>query len=312
LASLLEKAQWQPTPELSGIFVPGQIFEITALGHRSLAEGCVAKRPSTFTYTAADIVTSLQAGVSVGGNLASARGSGELLKKVKFGAPNQLTIPRLDLTLTPDCKARLGAQPSEVIYRSYVVQEVLQAEIAEQTCGRLDASGRIVGLGAVDAELSAACSQASLEPVAVGYRTVPLSELMGLPARPDVAPTPAPPVRDVKSPVAVRPAEREPKPEPAPRAPRPSPNPKGRVGLRWTGGVIAGLGAVTTLGGIAQRAQVQAAVLDMPLDEAQSAASTANTLLVAGQVAMGLGATAFGLSFIPLPSGGGLMIEVRK
>ncbi|MBL8616733.1 MAG: hypothetical protein JNM72_14065 [Deltaproteobacteria bacterium] len=214
LSALLEKAQWQPTPELSGIFLPGQIFEVTPLGHRSLAEGCVAKRPSSFTYTAADIVTSLQAGVRVGGPLASARGSGELVKKIKFGAPNQLTIPRLDLVLTTDCKARLGALPQDQLYRSYVVQEVLMAEIAEQTCGRVDASGRLVGFGSADVELAAACSQASLEPVAVGYRTVPLAELMGLPAAVAAAPAEAPPPQAAPPKAAA--------PKPAPAAPRPA------------------------------------------------------------------------------------------
>jgi hypothetical protein len=37
-----------------------------------------------------------------------------------------------------------------------------------------------VGLGAAEAAYEAACAQASLEPVAVGYRTVPLAELMGV------------------------------------------------------------------------------------------------------------------------------------
>ncbi len=58
------------------------------------------------------------------------------------------------------------------------MRELLRAEIAEQTCGRLNAEGRIVRLGSADAAMAAACAQASLEPVGVGYRTVPLNEVL--------------------------------------------------------------------------------------------------------------------------------------
>ncbi len=188
LASLLEKAQWEPTPELSGVFVAGRIFEATDQGHRVLAEGCILQAPLESTYTSAELVSSLQAGVAVRGGLAKGAVSGELVKKVKFGTPVQVTVPRLDLVLTEDCASRLRGLPAAALDSAYVVQEVLRAEIAEQTCGRLDASGRIVGLGEADAAYAAACAQISLEPVAVGYRTVPLRGL--LPAL--RAPTPLP------------------------------------------------------------------------------------------------------------------------
>ncbi len=189
LAALLQKAQWEPTPELSGVFAAGALFEVTAMGHRSLATGCIAAPPQVHTYTSAELVTSLQAGVSIGGPLAFGGGAGaNIVKKVKFGAPSQVSIPRLDLELTEACRVKLERMPKARIDQSYVVQEVLKAEISEQTCGKVDASGRFVGLGAAEAELASACAQASLEPVAVGYRTVPLAELLGesAPAQPTV------------------------------------------------------------------------------------------------------------------------------
>jgi hypothetical protein len=180
----LQKAQWEPTPELSGVFAAGALFEVTAMGHRSLATGCIAAPPQVHTYTSAELVTSLQAGVSIGGPLAFGGGAGaSIVKKVKFGTPSQVSIPRLDLELTEACRVKLERMPKARIDQSYVVQEVLKAEISEQTCGKVDASGRFVGLGAVDAEYAAACSRVSLEPVAVGYRTVPLRRLLAdLPA----------------------------------------------------------------------------------------------------------------------------------
>jgi formylglycine-generating enzyme required for sulfatase activity len=180
LANLLEKAGWKPTPELSGVFKPGSIFEETALGHRSLADSCIAAPPRENTYTAAEVVTSLQAGVSVGGPLAGGGGYAGIVKKVKFGTPTQVTIPLLDLELSKFCAERLSRLPTSRIQSAYVVQEVLKAEISEQTCGKVDARGSFVGLGAAEAEYAAACAQASLEPVAVGYRTTPLADLLHL------------------------------------------------------------------------------------------------------------------------------------
>ncbi len=87
LARLLEKASWTPTPELSGVYTPGTLFEVTALGHRSLADRCIAAPPRETIYTAAEVVASLQAGVSVGGPLAGGGGYAGIVKKVKFGTP---------------------------------------------------------------------------------------------------------------------------------------------------------------------------------------------------------------------------------
>jgi hypothetical protein len=179
LAKLLEKAQWEPTPELSGVYRAGHVFEVTELGHRPLTTSCIEATPSESPYTAADLIVSLQSGVRMGGLGARGEVTGEVVKKIKFGTPVQESIPTLELVLTPQCASRLQRTLSkDRIAQSYVVQEVLRAEIAEQTCGRVDASGRIVGLGASETELSVACAQASLDPVAVGYRTVPLSDLL--------------------------------------------------------------------------------------------------------------------------------------
>lgn len=180
LNKLLEKAGWTPTPELSGVFRPGSIFAVTAYSHALLAEGCIAKEPQENTYTSAEMVSSMQAGVSVRAGLGRAGVSGGIVKKIKFSTPVHLSVPILDLQLSSDCFSRLQALPAAQRSQAYVVREVLRAEIAEQTCGRLDAQGRMVGLGAAEAELSASCMQASLEPVGVGYRTVPLDELMAM------------------------------------------------------------------------------------------------------------------------------------
>jgi formylglycine-generating enzyme required for sulfatase activity len=180
LASLLAKAGWTPTPELSGVFKAGSIFEVSGASHNLLSSSCFSTVPEESTYTAAELVTSLQAGVSVGGPLAGGGAYAGIVKKVKFGTPTQVSIPGLDLELSKSCEEKLRKLPMGRISSAYVVREVLKAEISEQTCGKVDARGNFVGLGSAEAEYAAACAQASLEPVAVGYRTVPLAELLHL------------------------------------------------------------------------------------------------------------------------------------
>lgn len=194
LAALLQKAQWEPTPELSGVFRAGSIYEVTSTGHRPLATGCFEATATSSTYTSTELVTSLQAGVSVRAGLGSGEASGSFVKKVRFATPTQLSLPTIDLELSEACLGKLRRQPAETLRSAYVVQEVLVAQISEQTCGRVDSSGRFVGLGSAEAELAVACAMESLEPVAVGYRTVPLLRLMdkALPSIPMALPTTRP------------------------------------------------------------------------------------------------------------------------
>ncbi len=184
LAQLLEKAGWEPTPELSGVFRAGSVFRVEGATHSLMVRSCFDAEEVRDTYTSAEVVSQMQAGVRVKLGLGGASGHGELVKRVKFGTPEHATIERLAMVPTPSCREMLQQVPRDALGSMYAVQEVLTAEIAEQTCGRVDASGRFVGVGQIEGELAQACMQESLEPVAVAYRVVPLSDLLpkGVPA----------------------------------------------------------------------------------------------------------------------------------
>jgi hypothetical protein len=199
LAGLLDRAGW-PTPELSGVFLAGNVFEVTDHGHRLLSATCIAEPPVESSYTSAELVVSMQAGVTVGNPIAAIGASAGLVKKMKFGAPLQRSIPGLGLELTAPCREKLARLDPAVLASAYVVQEVLLAEIVEQTCGYVDVKGRIVNVGP-ETELGRACMQEALEPVAVGYRRVPLAALL-VPEEPPPPPPPAPTVPTVASIVA--------------------------------------------------------------------------------------------------------------
>jgi hypothetical protein len=190
LADLLDRAGWTPTPELSGVYRVGSIFLADGDQHSLMLRSCFDAPAAVDTYTSMELTSSLQAGVRVRAGLFSARGEAGLVRQMRFGVPEHHTLERLAMQPTEDCADRLRRAPADARAQMYAVQEVLTAEIAEQTCGRLDAQGRFVGLGAADVELQRACTQVSLEPVAVAYRIVQVEALDLGTAPPSSAPAP--------------------------------------------------------------------------------------------------------------------------
>jgi hypothetical protein len=183
LAKLLEDAGWTPTPELSSGFRPGDIFRATDTGHVLEGSACFEATPRESDYTQVELVSSLQGGVSM--KLAPGIGASVeagLVKKLKFSTPMHAAIEGFDLVPTADCLSSIGrlVNQGKNPGSRYAVREVLSAQIAEQTCGRIDAEGRFAMLGQADMQLEMACAQASLEPVAVGYRTEPVLSLQGV------------------------------------------------------------------------------------------------------------------------------------
>lgn len=194
LAAILNKTGWLPTPELSGGFKPGDIFAVTEQGHQWQGEGCFPAEARISTYTATEVVSQLQVGVST----PVAGADVGIHKKVKFGTPMHEALPGLSLHPTQACLSSLrNAARTSDLSDWYLVKEVLRAEITEQTCGRLDAKGAFNPLVQADASLSTACSMGSLEPVAVAYRIVPVKELIE--AEPAASQPPAASLADPES-----------------------------------------------------------------------------------------------------------------
>ena len=175
LARLLDKAGWTPTPEFSGVFQVGRVFMDDGNGHTLMVRECFSAEAGSDTYTATEVVSQMQAGVRVKWGV-NVDASGTYQKKAKFGEPVHHTLERLAMVPTAECAAMLSTASKQDVDRMYAVQEVLTAVITEQTCGRIDADGQFV-VGSAEAELQQACSQESLEPVAVAYRSVPIRDL---------------------------------------------------------------------------------------------------------------------------------------
>ena len=174
LAGLLERAGWRPTPELSGGFRAGDLFSETEQGHQLEAAGCLSAAPRESAYTQVEVSAQLAAGVRVLGGLGA---RAEVDRLVRFGAPTHEAISGLALAPSADCASALGraAEAGRDLTRMYVIKEVLRADVAEQTCGRVEASGPLGG--GVAGGAAGGCGSVTGEAVAVAYRTVPVAEL---------------------------------------------------------------------------------------------------------------------------------------
>mgnify|MGYP001263043800 CR=1 FL=1 len=190
LAGLLDKAGWTATPELSGVFQVGRVFSDDGSGHSLMVRDCFAMEVGSDPYTSSEVVSHLRAGVRVGFGV-GVKGSASLVRKVRFDVPVHHTLERLAMVPTAECAAMLSTATDVEKSTMYAIQEVLTAVITEQRCGQIDAKGRFVVAGA-DAEFSEVCSQESQKPVAVAYRSVPVSELRMPPPPPKVVLAPVP------------------------------------------------------------------------------------------------------------------------
>jgi hypothetical protein len=178
LSKLLERTGWAPTPELTGNIQIGDVFASTPQGQQWQAEGCLSAKPRSAPYTEVEVSTQLQLGVSVRAGVARAGADTSLSKIVRFGAPEHHSLPGLGLALTDECKTLLTAQADlgRDLRNWYIVKEVMLAEISEQTCGEVDASGRFMAFSG-GTELAQSCAQSSQGKVAVAWRTLPLPEV---------------------------------------------------------------------------------------------------------------------------------------
>ena len=153
LAELLHKAGWVATPEMTGAFQAGLIFRPTEHGHSPLISDCFEAEPNSSTYTSSEVVSQLQTGVGMRFGGARVEATGGMIKKVKFGTPTHITLDELSLVPTDDCRSKIERAQGQGmdLSQAYVIQQVLMAQISEQTCGQIDASGRFIAVGQAEA-----------------------------------------------------------------------------------------------------------------------------------------------------------------
>lgn len=172
LDAVLAEAGWAPTPELSAGVRPGDLYAPDEQGWRLAVPGCVAAAPRRSAGVEMEVGRTLGLGVRVAGVRLGAR----VEQTLAFADVAQATLPTSALQPTERCRDDLqraadnGSDPDAMV----LVKEVLTARITQ---GR--AVSARAGRGAA-AEAGRREGVASREPVAVGWRVVPLAEVAGL------------------------------------------------------------------------------------------------------------------------------------
>jgi hypothetical protein len=215
---------WSVPPELSDRAVPGTVLEVTASGYRTVKTGCVSANPNHNPLTNVSMQNSLSGGVAFGAGSAKAAHS----LKLSFVGPEIVSFELVDFIPSRDCVDSLSryAQRGDVS-NLVVVQEALLARV--NGCEQASATSQLAVPGA-SARLSVggACQMFSDAPVAVGVKTVALSqipELAGLGSGSSTPPASASPQPIRSAPQPARSA-----PQPARSAPVPSGSSNSRSG----------------------------------------------------------------------------------
>ena len=192
---------WTVPPELSDRAQPGTVLEVTDSGYRTVKTGCVRATANRNPLTNVSMQNSLSGGVSFGAGQGSA--SARQGMHLSFVGPEIISFELVDFIPSDECVAALDRYARRgSITGLVIVQEALMARVngCEQTAAtaRVALPGASMGIAA-----GGACQMFSDAPVAVGVKTVPLSqipEMSGLgkgsttpQARTSPAPRPAPP-----------------------------------------------------------------------------------------------------------------------
>lgn len=193
LQAVVEAEGWRVTPTQSGVYQPGVVLVPNARGtHDVVAANCVATEILVEAMAQSRIASSLRGGVKGAWGLASATASAGITKELSFVDPEQRTIPLGRLELTADCLADISrASRLRDLSEAIVVHDVLVAVVKQTVCKRVDASGRVVALGAGEVEGYSDCVQQSAAQVPVGFKSVKLRRLIAAEAE-GAAPSPAP------------------------------------------------------------------------------------------------------------------------
>ncbi len=184
---------FEPTLSQSDIYRPGSVLVPNSRGgHDKVVADCVGVEPEVSYMSQSSIATSLSAGVSA--RLTAVRGqvAAGVEKRLSFVDPEQRTIPLAQITATEACEAGLeNASRFADLSQAILVYDVLVAQIQNTVCIKADASGSVMLLGEAEAAAYSECVQESDAQVPLGFKGVPLTQVLTL-AAPARAPVQAP------------------------------------------------------------------------------------------------------------------------
>jgi formylglycine-generating enzyme required for sulfatase activity len=179
---VVEREGFTPTPSLSEIYRPGAVLVPNAKGgHDVIVDDCLGVAPRASAMAQSSIASALATGVSARLGVARGAVSAGVEKRLSFIDPEQRTIPLAQVRATTACTEGVASAARLVdLSGAIVVYDVLVAQIKSSVCIRADASGKVVLLGAADAAAISECVQESAAQVPLGYKAVPLRQLVAV------------------------------------------------------------------------------------------------------------------------------------
>jgi hypothetical protein len=179
IEELLQRAGWTITPEMSAAYAqPGDIFDEN---NTLLKNGvdCFDAEVKEGAYASMEVNRSLETGVRMQVMVTGSRAEMGIQKKMTFDTPILRRIPQWDLIPNASCLQSLRRVENQRkdISGLYVITESLSAIIQKQECGSfsVEAGGWVIS---GDAKVQQLCEQTSLEPVAVAFKTWPVTKLL--------------------------------------------------------------------------------------------------------------------------------------
>ncbi|MBL8615676.1 MAG: SUMF1/EgtB/PvdO family nonheme iron enzyme [Deltaproteobacteria bacterium] len=179
---VVEQEGFTPTPSQSEIYRPGAVLVPNAKGgHDVIVKDCLAVQAEVSVMAQSSIATSLATGVSARLGVAKGAAAAGIEKRLSFVDPEQRTIPLSQLAATEACTNGVkNAARFADLSRGIVIYDVLVAQIKNSVCTKADASGKVVTLAAAEAAAFSECVQESDAQVPLGYKAVPLAQLVAV------------------------------------------------------------------------------------------------------------------------------------
>jgi formylglycine-generating enzyme required for sulfatase activity len=179
---VVEQEGFTPTPSQSEIYRPGAVLVPNAKGgHDVIVKDCLGVQAEVSVMAQSSIATSLATGVSARLGVAKGSAAAGIEKRLSFVDPEQRTIPLSQLAATEACANGVkNAARFADLSRGIVIYDVLVAQIKNSVCTKADASGNVVTLAAAEAAAFSECVQESDAQVPLGYKAVPLAQLVAV------------------------------------------------------------------------------------------------------------------------------------
>jgi formylglycine-generating enzyme required for sulfatase activity len=182
MEEVVAKEGFVPAPSQSEIYRPGAVLMPNERGgHDVVVADCLGVEYQTSVMAQSSFATALALGVSARLGVVKGQGEGSVEKRLSFVDPEQRTIPLSRIRVTQSCQDDLDAASRVVdLSAALLLYDVLVAQIKNTVCTKADASGKIIFLSEAEAAVYAECVMESNSQVPLGYKAVPLDQVVSL------------------------------------------------------------------------------------------------------------------------------------